>query len=69
MLLGVEMAKISPQSPKSEFGAQNQYGCVIYPLIRNLIFIKKIYVLGVEKAKISLQSPKRNLCSKICMVM
>jgi hypothetical protein len=29
MLLGVEKAKMSPQSPKPEFGAQNLHGRVI----------------------------------------
>jgi hypothetical protein len=33
--LGVEKAKISPQSPKTECGAQNQYSRVIYPLFGN----------------------------------
>jgi hypothetical protein len=37
ILLGVKKAKIGPQSPKTEFGAQNQYGRVIYPSIGNLI--------------------------------
>jgi hypothetical protein len=32
-LLGVE--KVSPSEPKKEFGAQNQYGRVIYPSIGN----------------------------------
>jgi hypothetical protein len=30
MHLGVEKASISPQSPKTEFVLQNQYGRVIY---------------------------------------
>jgi hypothetical protein len=35
ILLGVKEVKNSLQSPKAEFGAQNQYGCVIYPSIGN----------------------------------
>jgi hypothetical protein len=51
------------QSPKTEFGAQNQY--VIYRIDREFYMEqKKIYSWGVKKAKISLQSPKRNLGHK-----
>jgi hypothetical protein len=32
VLLEVKKVKIGPQRPKTEFGAQNQYGRVIYPL-------------------------------------
>jgi hypothetical protein len=35
ILLVVKKAKKSLQSPKTEFGAQNQYGRVIYPSIEN----------------------------------
>jgi hypothetical protein len=37
MLLEVEKAKISPQNPKMKFGAQNQYGRVIYPSVGTFI--------------------------------
>jgi hypothetical protein len=42
--LGVKKAKIDPQSPKTEFGAQNQYGRVIYPSIGNFTWNKKKYI-------------------------
>jgi hypothetical protein len=50
--------QIGPQSPKTEFGAQHQYGRVIYPSIRNVTWSKKNILLGVKKAKIGRQSPK-----------
>jgi hypothetical protein len=50
--------EISLQSPTTEFGAQNQYGRVIYPSIGNFTWSKKKLLLGIKKAKISLQSPK-----------
>jgi ribosomal protein S24E len=49
---------MSLQSPKSEFGTQNQYGRVIYPSIENFRWSKIKYTLGVRKAKVSLQSSK-----------
>jgi hypothetical protein len=55
----VKKAKIGPQSPKTEFGAQNQYGRVIYPSIGNFTWSKK--KLRVKKAKIRFQSPKMEL--------
>jgi hypothetical protein len=50
--------KIGPQSPKMEFGAQNQYSRGIHPSIGNFTRSKKIYTFGGQKGEISLQSPK-----------
>jgi hypothetical protein len=77
MLLKVKTAKMSPQSPKTAFGVQNQYGRVTYPSIGNVTYpsignvtwSKKKYTFGIEKAKISLQSPKTELAAKITMVV
>jgi hypothetical protein len=35
IILGVKKVKISLQSPKTEFGAQDQYGRVLYPSFGN----------------------------------
>jgi hypothetical protein len=51
MLLGVEKVKISPKSPKTEFGAQNQYGRVICLSIGNFIRSKKKYIFGGQKGE------------------
>jgi hypothetical protein len=40
-LRGVKKEKISLQSPKTEFGAQNQYDQVTYPSIGNFTWNKK----------------------------
>jgi hypothetical protein len=64
--------KIGPQSPKTEFGAQNQYDRVsMRPIHWSEILYRwrKYMLLGVEKAKIGLQSPKKELCSDIYMVV
>jgi hypothetical protein len=60
---GVQKSKNRPPEPKNEiwfpkteFGAQNQYGRVVYPSIGHFTRSKK--KLGVKKVKISLQSPK-----------
>jgi hypothetical protein len=50
--------KKGPQSPKTEFEAQNQYFRVIYPSIENFTWSKKNILLGVKKVEISLLSPK-----------
>jgi hypothetical protein len=50
-LLGVKKAKIGPQSSKTEFGFQNQYGRVIYSLIGNFTWSKKKYAFGGQKGK------------------
>jgi hypothetical protein len=46
ILLGDKKTKIGPQSPKTEFGAQNQYGRVIYPSIGIFTWSKKIHTFG-----------------------
>jgi hypothetical protein len=68
--MGVRKAKIGFQSPKTEFGAQNQYGRVIYPSIKNFTGSKKKYPFGVKKAKLGSQSPNtefgaQNLYSRV----
>jgi hypothetical protein len=51
--------KISPQSPKTEYGIQNQYGRVIYTSIGNFVKLKKKYTYRVIKSEyICIQSPK-----------
>jgi hypothetical protein len=57
MLLGVKKAKRSHQSPKTEFGAQNQYGHVIYPSIGNFTWSKKKYTFGGQKGEIKPSKP------------
>jgi hypothetical protein len=37
--------------PKTEFGAQNQYGRVIYPLTKKFIWSKKKYTFGGQRSK------------------
>jgi hypothetical protein len=59
--LGVKKFKIGPESPKTEFGAQNQYYRQIYPSTGNFTWSKKNVLLEVKKVKISLQSPKTKL--------
>jgi hypothetical protein len=56
-----QKVKISLQSPKTEFGAQNQYGRVIYPMdiIHRPVILygaRKTIFSEVKKAKISLQN-------------
>jgi hypothetical protein len=51
ILLGFKKANIGLQSPKTEFGAQNQYGRVIYPSIGNFTWSKKKYTFGGQKVK------------------
>jgi hypothetical protein len=53
--LGVRKAIIGLQSPKTEFGAQNQYGRVIYPLIGNFKWSKKKYNFRGQKGPQSLK--------------
>jgi hypothetical protein len=61
LLLGVKNAKISSQSPKTEFGLQNQYRRVIYPSIVNFILSKKKYTLGGQKGKNKPSEPKNGI--------
>jgi hypothetical protein len=51
ILLWVKKTKICPQSPKTEFGAQNQYGRVMYPSIGNFTWSKKKYNFGGRKGE------------------
>jgi hypothetical protein len=39
------------QSPKTEYGAQNQYGRVIYPSIGNFTWSMTKYTVGGQKGK------------------
>jgi hypothetical protein len=55
---GVKKAKIGPQSPKTEFGAQNQYGRVIYPSIGNFTWCNKKYTFGGQKGKNKVSEPE-----------
>jgi hypothetical protein len=61
ILLGVKNAKMSLQSPKTEFGAQNQYGRVIYPSIGNFTWSKKKYTFGGQKGENRLTEPKNGI--------
>jgi hypothetical protein len=52
---------MSLQSPKTEFGAQNQYGRVIYPSIGNLTWSTKKYTFGGQKGKNWPPEPKNGI--------
>jgi hypothetical protein len=58
ILLEVKKAKIGSQSPKMEFGAQNQYGRVIHLSIGNFTCSKKKYTFGGQKGEKGSQSQK-----------
>jgi hypothetical protein len=54
-----QKVKISLQSPKTEFGAQNQYGRVIYPMdiIHRPVILygaRKTILLQAKRTKISI---------------
>jgi hypothetical protein len=49
--MGVSKAKIGFQSRKMEFGAQNQYGRVIFPSIGNFTWSMKKYTFWGQKGK------------------
>jgi hypothetical protein len=66
---GQKGKKKGPQSPKTEFGAQNQYVRVKHPSNGNYACSKKNKLWGVKKAKISLQSPKTEFGPKINMTV
>jgi hypothetical protein len=53
--------KISPQSSKTEFGPQNQYGCVIYPLIGNFTWSMKKYTFGDQKGENKRSEPEKKI--------
>jgi hypothetical protein len=65
ILLGVKTAKIGLQSPKTEFGALNQYGRVIYPSIGNFTWSKKIYTFGGQKGENRPSEPKNGIWGPI----
>jgi hypothetical protein len=56
--LGVKTAKLGPQSTKTKFGTQNQYGRVIYPSIGNFKWSKKKYSFEGQKCENKLLEPK-----------
>jgi hypothetical protein len=55
---GSKRQKLSFRSTNMEFGAQNQYGRVIYPSIGNFILMKKIHVFRCEKGENKPSEPK-----------
>jgi hypothetical protein len=59
--LGVKKAIIGLQSPKTEFGAQNQYGRVIYPSIGNFTWSKKKYTFGGQNGYNRPPEPKTGI--------
>jgi hypothetical protein len=61
MVEGIKHLKISPQSPKIEFMAQNQYDRVIYLSIGNFTWSKKKYTFGVHKLINKLSAPKNRI--------
>jgi hypothetical protein len=56
--LGVKKGKIGPQSPKTEFGAENKYGHVTYPSIGNFSWSEKKKYFGGQKGKNKPSEPK-----------
>jgi hypothetical protein len=61
ILLRGNKAKIGPQSPKTKFGAQNQYGRVTYPSIGNYTWSKKKYTFGGQKRKNKPSEPNNRI--------
>jgi hypothetical protein len=57
----VKKAKISLKSPKTEFGAQNQYGRATYPSIGNFTWSKKIYTFRGQKGQNRRPEPKNRI--------
>jgi hypothetical protein len=53
--------EIDPQSPKTEFGAQNQYGRVINPSIGNFTWSKKKHTFGGQKDANRPSEPKNGI--------
>jgi hypothetical protein len=51
IILGVKKAAKSLKSPKTEFGAQNQYGRVTYPSIGSFTWSKKKYTFEIQKGE------------------
>jgi hypothetical protein len=62
MFLEGKKVKIGPQSPKTEFVAQNQYVRVIHPSIWNFTWNKKKYTFGYQKGKNRPPEPKNGIC-------
>jgi hypothetical protein len=54
-------AKISLQSPKTEFGLQNQYDRMTYPSIGNFTWSKKKYTFGGQKDNKRPLEPKNEI--------
>jgi hypothetical protein len=61
ILSGVKKAKISLQSPTTEFGLQKQYGRVIYRSIRNFMQMKKKYTFRGRNGKNKPSEPKNGI--------
>jgi hypothetical protein len=61
---GVKKAKISLYSPKTEFGAQNQYGRVTCPSIGNFTWSKKKYTFESHKGENKVSEPKNGAKAK-----
>jgi hypothetical protein len=57
----VKKAKISLQSPNTEFEAQNQYGRVTYLSIGNFTWSKKKYTFGGQKDENKPSEPKNGI--------
>jgi hypothetical protein len=53
-----QKGKNRPPEPKTEFGAQNKYGRVIYPSIWNFTLSKKKYTFGGQKGKNMVSDPE-----------
>jgi hypothetical protein len=62
MLLEVKKAQIGPQSPKTEFAAQNQYDPLIHPSIGTFTWSKKKYTFVGQKCENRLPQPKNGIC-------
>jgi hypothetical protein len=64
-LLAVKKAKIVLQSPKTEFGAQNQYGRVIHPSIGNFTWSRSKYTFGGQKGENNPSEPKNGILNSV----
>jgi hypothetical protein len=53
-----QKGKNGPPEPKTEFGAQNQYGRVTSPSIGNFTWSKKKYTFGGQKSENKASEPK-----------
>jgi hypothetical protein len=58
IILGTKKVKISLQSPRSDFGLQNQYDRETYPSIRNFTWSKKSILLEVKNGETKPVEPK-----------